>query len=644
MQPKMSSTFLGTAVARRALLGAALAGALAATPAAADVGPQGVRSGHNVTVFHNIDMVGVFGHAFGGQTLVEVFRGPHRIASVRGAAISTAEGGGLEINHAPTVTPPLPGECWEGATPDILPGDRIVVSNPGGAAGVDEAIVDDIAIASRRQLTVDPATGQEAVPVPDANDPTATVMPPGSRQEVWVEGAARFGNADGTPGAPIPLERIDSASFIGLPADNQLRVLPSLVDAPNGPGTFRARYFAAPQFNVERNRSGRSNAYILDALTNGDAHAVGYGHGAVLPPVTMMFEGIAPAAGPALGCEAAPAYPSSAGSTSVRALNLATAGVDATDPVLTVGGWAASAVTDADVVLEDADNTSVVAPATLGTDAGEKGWSASFAKADLDGLREGALTARLRIAGTPVGAAKTVLYDLEAPSAPAASPGSGTYEGSQAIGLTTNDPSAVVRYTTNGTDPTPTSAVAPAQLTVSRSQTIKAIAIDRAGNASQVRTFQYTITTPPAPTRGKGADDASGLGGATTVIIQQFLPQSAVAGIRAKPVALRHLTVSKRVRVGRLRSQGLRATVGLDAETELLRYAVYRVRGGRPAGTALTIGYRVPASAAASYRLRLRDRALLRRLKPGRYVLKVTPGRSLSDLGVTRQVGFTVTP
>jgi uncharacterized protein YjiS (DUF1127 family) len=52
----------------------------------------------------------------------------------------------------------------------------------------------------------------------------------------------------------------------------------------------------------------------------------------------------------------------------------------------------------------------------------------------------------------------------------------------------------------------------------------------------------------------------------------------------------------------------------------------------------------VPTSAASSYRLRLRDRALLRRLKPGRYVLKVTPGRSLSDLGVTRQVGFTVTP
>jgi hypothetical protein len=33
----------------------------------------------------------------------------------------------------------------------------------------------------------------------------------------------------------------------------------------------------------------------------------------------------------------------------------------------------------------------------------------------------------------------------------------------------------------------------------------------------------------------------------------------------------------------------------------------------------------------------------MRKLKPGRYVLQITPGRSLTDLGVTRQVGFTVT-
>jgi hypothetical protein len=634
---------LGASAARRALLGAAIAGALAATPAAADVGPQGVRPAHNVTVFHDIDMVGVFGHAFGGQTLVEVFRGPHRIASVRGAAMSTAAGGGLEINHAPTVTPPLPGECWDGATPDVRPGDRVVVSNPGGATGVDEVIVDDIAIGSRRQLTVDPATGQEAVPVPNPDDPTGPpVNPPGSRQEVWVEGTARFGTTDGTPGAPIPLERLDSIAFIGLPADNQLRVLPSLVDAPNGPGTFRARYFAAPRFNVERNRSGRDNAYILDALTTGDAHGAGYGHGAVPPPVTMMVDGIVAAPGPALGCEAAPAYPSSAGSMSVRSLNIATAGVDATDPVLTVGGWAAFDVTDAEVVLTDGDR-SAVSPVTLGTEAGEKGWSATFAKTDLDRLAQGALTAQLRLKGGatagPVGATKTILYDLLAPDAPVASPGSGTYEGSQAIGLGTADPSAVVRYTTNGSDPTPTSAVAPAVLTVSRSQTIKAIAVDRAGNASAVRTFQYTITTP---TRVKGADDNSGIS-APPVIVQQLVPQAAVAGVQAAPVTVRALMLSKRVRASRLRSHGLRAVVGLDAETQLVRFALYRARGGRPNGKALAIGYRLTRSDSAYYRLRLRDRALMRKLKPGRYVLQITPGRSLTDLGVTRQVGFTVT-
>src|SRR3954449_2123474 len=88
---------------RRRLTAAALAAAATlgvyAEAAPAAEGPQGIRAGRNVTVFHNIDMVGAFGHPIGVQTQVDVFRGGHRIASARGATVDAADdGGALEVN------------------------------------------------------------------------------------------------------------------------------------------------------------------------------------------------------------------------------------------------------------------------------------------------------------------------------------------------------------------------------------------------------------------------------------------------------------------------------------------------------------------------------------------------------------------
>jgi hypothetical protein len=346
-------------------------------------------------------MVATFGHSIGVQTQVDVFRGGHRIASARGATFDAADdGGALEVNHGPAGAP-VPGDCWDGATPDIRPGDRVVVSNPGGPAGVDEAVVDDINLVGNRTVTVD-STGQEV--------PTGT---PGSHQEVWVEGTAFFMNADGTTGAPIPLTALDSAGFLG-PADNQLRGAPNLMDAPLGPGTFRARYFTP--FNLERNRNNRDDAYIFNALT-GDTHEMGYGHVAPLPAVSMLVEGFSEQSGAALGCEAAPKEASSVGTASPEALTFANAGPAATDPVLTVGGWAAETVTEAEVVLSRGA-ASVARPVTLSAGPGPKGWTATFTKADLATVGQGTLTARLSVDGSLVGAAKTIRHDTSAPAGP----------------------------------------------------------------------------------------------------------------------------------------------------------------------------------------------------------------------------------
>ena len=415
---------------------AALAGSAAlcagAEGALAAAGPQGIRPGHNITVFHDIDMVGAYGHAIGAQTQVDVFRGAHRIATARGAASSTPDGGALEVNHGPAGAA-QPGDCWEGATPDIRPGDRVVVSNPGDAGGVDEAIVDDIAITARRLVTVDPATNEEAVPIPVLDpvtgEPTGeTVLPPGSRQEVWVEGSAWFMNADGTRGDAIPLDRLDSGGFIDLPADNQLRLGPNLVQAPLGIGTFRARYFAP--FNLERNRNNHSNAYILNALATGDAHSMGYGHVVPLPPVAMLVEGLTEQSTAALGCESAPKEQSSVGTTSVDVLNLANTSAGAAD--LTVGGWVAASVTSADVLLTNGA-ASVAKSVALSDGSGPGGFSASFDQQELAQLGDGTLTARLRVDGTAVGAAKAVLRDTIAPAAPRATPAGGDHAAAQSV-------------------------------------------------------------------------------------------------------------------------------------------------------------------------------------------------------------------
>src|SRR5919199_3897961 len=101
--------------------------ALSAQAHAALPAPGSVRAGHNVSVFHEIDFVATFGHQVGTPLRIEVFRGPHFIARSAGNAVSTPEGGGLEVNHGVDFAPG-PGDCWAHATADMKPYDKIVVT------------------------------------------------------------------------------------------------------------------------------------------------------------------------------------------------------------------------------------------------------------------------------------------------------------------------------------------------------------------------------------------------------------------------------------------------------------------------------------------------------------------------------------
>jgi len=73
---------------------------------------------------------------------VDIFRGEHRIGGTAGRAVSTPDGGGLEVNHGVEGTAAA-WDCRQGDTPDLQPYDRIVVTDP---AGKDELLVDDVRI------------------------------------------------------------------------------------------------------------------------------------------------------------------------------------------------------------------------------------------------------------------------------------------------------------------------------------------------------------------------------------------------------------------------------------------------------------------------------------------------------------------
>jgi uncharacterized repeat protein (TIGR03803 family) len=84
-------------------------------------------------------------------------------------------------------------------------------------------------------------------------------------------------------------------------------------------------------------------------------------------------------------------------------------------------------------------------------------------------------------------------------SAPVFSPPAGTYYTTQSVTLTDADPNAVIHYTTNGANPTPSSTTYTGAITVAANETLKAIAVE-SGSSSAVATAAYIIAPPLAPT------------------------------------------------------------------------------------------------------------------------------------------------
>ncbi|MFJ6278699.1 chitobiase/beta-hexosaminidase C-terminal domain-containing protein [Arthrobacter subterraneus] len=102
--------------------------------------------------------------------------------------------------------------------------------------------------------------------------------------------------------------------------------------------------------------------------------------------------------------------------------------------------------------------------------------------------------------------------DLTAPELATTTPG-GTFTGATTAALTATE-GAAIRFTTDGTEPTATSTLYTAPIAITQTTTLRAVAIDAAGNVSALGQWVFTINAPTPPPAGTGGHDFSGDGNA----------------------------------------------------------------------------------------------------------------------------------
>jgi hypothetical protein len=564
----VSTTKEGARVARRRTR-AVIATAAALGAAAALAAPAGavVNGSHIVATLPESSTLELSGYSSGAHLTVNAKRNGVVIGT---ALTDVAPDGSAGVN---------PVACWQGsATPQLLPGDTIEVSGDGPT---DTATVQDVNATS---LEIDPVTGN-----------------------ILVHGYAR---APG--GGPL-----DAASFS---ASVQARITaPKGTSFSNGRRTLRA---GATKFDgqIAYDGPGTTN-WTATFPPKGDDAALAQNatnfEGAYLIGVSELTIGRLPVAAPGAGCP--PIQRNGVTNFDRAAVNASNAGSP-----LVVSGVTQPDATSVSVTVTDA-NGATAGPVTVTPNGGV--WKAPGI--DVSGLADGALTAGASIttpAQTFNGSAGTILKDVVVPPAPVASPLPGAFSAAQSVSLGDDDSTATIHYTTVGTRPGAGSpAFGTTPILVDHSLTIRAVAVDAAGNVSPEASFAYTIGGAPA-------------GGGSSLVqqIPLLLPLAPRQGVQgtastARP-AVRGLSVAVR------RGHALRAAMRLGGGAGVVRFRVFRARHGRPSGRALVTAARLPA-ADGRYVVTLRGRAL-RRLRAGRYVLEARAGTSRAALGAAARVAF----
>jgi hypothetical protein len=599
------SSFTTGARASRRRTRAVITTAAALTTAAVLAAPAGaaVNGTHTVAVLTGASALELSGYPLNATLNIQAQRGTTVIGTATGVTTPDRKApntGDLNVN---------PDACWIGSTPDILPGDTITVDD--GVDPVDSMTVENVGATS---------VGRAA---------NGDVLLHGF---AIAPGGGQFDKA--TFDASVQGRITIAAGQLFSNGKNTIRAGATKLD-----GTVAYDSPTATTWTADFPLNATDAALALNAKDFEGVFTVGVSELTIgRTPVGALGAGCPPIARNAVTTVDAPHTVN--GGPVVNAANVGTP--------MTLSGAAQPDATAVAVTLTDANGTSV--PVTVPAPANGL-WKAD--PVDVSGLADGALTASVSVTipnpaggtSTITGAPMTIAKDTVAPPAPVTATSPGIYPTAQDVTLEEADPAASIHFTTGLLDPTANSPRAAAPIHVANTTTIKAIAVDPAGNASPVTALAYTIqppaSQPPAsqpPASRPPASQPAGGGGGTGTIIRQ-VPG---VGPTTQPATGRALRatglVAQRISAARLRARGLPVTMRLPKGTKVVRIAVFRVRHGRRAERIASVI--VPAH-AGTFRTTLRSRAL-RALRPGSYELDATPGRSRSDLRATSRAALTV--
>jgi Chitobiase/beta-hexosaminidase C-terminal domain len=551
--------------ARHALV--VLGMAIAAGPAAA-----AVTAPHIVATLANSSGLELSDYTPGENLTVDVVRGGNVVGTLTGPV---ALDGTFNVN---------PTECWVGVTPVILADDVIRVTSDQ-ATFVDESPVKNITID-----TIEEVAGVLKVHG-TAQDTAGNPLPVSEIESRIISTSGEFFHENGR-------KRIQTG-HVGAPGEGSMAY-----DAP-GSSSWTATYAGLDAHDLALAQAASTELRGLWASLAADE-------------VTIMILGATP--GPAAPCTA-PLKQNAVVKATPKVVSLATNGTD-----LALEGVSFDA-TSVQVKVDDADvNTPAVTvtATTPGPALGSQTWTATIGAADVAGLSDGPL----KVSGTYFSAADpggipgqdlTVQKDLVAPEAPTISPGPGTYSETQAVLLQHAEAGfgTKIVYTTDGSDPTPSSARANGQIFVSNSLSLKAMVIDAVGNTSPVASFAFSIARPPVT--GGGSIGTGGTGGSGAGATVGSGMNGGSSKTSAKPVvsALR----AKCIPVGAVRGKSrvkCRSGISFSLTSPAQVVVVVRNAKGRVLGSFVRSGAKgvnawiLPAKIGG------------RALKPGKYTVSIT--------------------
>ncbi|QIN81384.1 hypothetical protein GBA63_01145 [Rubrobacter tropicus] len=504
-------------------------GAAAASPSWA-----AVNNPHALTVFPDRDMVVAENYQNGIDMRIEVLRNGVVIGDTGAArTVAGAAGSGLEVNHGAEGNPG-PGDCWVGATPDIQGGDVVRVTTP---AGVETTTVADIAITSGPTedangnvvvggRAIAPGGGQFAAGELAEEVRDLTPRWRGEPDSIDYVGAttdwqaiyeAPFSdNAVQEDGGMTEAGRKDSILTGGHSiiwangAGNETTI--SELGEPGGPAAGCEETAPAAKTamsSVSRDLINTANAnenLVVSGVATADITNVNIalgGQNFAAAPANGTWEITVPASALAN----LPQGPSNLVASFTSNTNTAPANQSRTINKDTVAPNAATASpgggiynTDQSVSLGSPEGNAQI---YYTTDGSEPTAATGTPYTGQQIVVTGSQTIKAIVVDAAGNSSSVASFgytiDRVAPGL-SMTPATGSYDAAQTVTLASDDPDAEIRYTTDGTTPNRGSDPYSGPIQVSRTQTVKAIAYDAAGNASQVQSRTITIRTQSTTT------------------------------------------------------------------------------------------------------------------------------------------------